>query len=45
MIEASVVVEVETDDGVVDIHSAVDKVVVDESAVGSAVIVELEDGC
>jgi len=42
VIEASVVVEVETDDGVVDMHSAVDKVVMDESAVGSAMIDELK---
>jgi len=38
VVEASVVVEVETDDEVVDNHSAVDEVVVDESAVGGAVI-------
>ena len=42
MVEASVVVEVETGDGVVDNHSAVDEVVVDESAVGGAVIDELK---
>jgi len=42
VVEASVVVEVETDDGVADNHSAVDEVVVDESAVGGAVIDELK---
>jgi len=42
VVEASVVVEVETGDGVVDNHSAVDEVVVDESAVGGAVIDELK---
>jgi len=41
VVEASVVVEVEMDDGLVDNHSAVDEVVVDESAVGGAVIDEL----
>ena len=42
MVEASVVVGVETNDGVVDNHSAVDEVVVDESVVGSEVIDELK---
>jgi len=42
VVETSVVVEVETDDGAVDNHSAVDEVVVDESAVGGAVIDELK---
>ena len=42
VVETSVVVEVETDDGVADNHSAVDEVVVDESAVGGAVIDELK---
>ena len=42
MVEASVVVGVETNDGVVDNHSAVDEVIVDESVVGSAVIDELK---
>jgi len=39
VVEASVVVEVKTDDGVADNHSAA---VVDESAVGGAVIDELK---
>ena len=42
MVEASVVAEVETDDGVVDNHSAVDEMVVDESAVGGVVIDDLK---
>ena len=42
MVEASVVVEVETDDGTVNNHSAVDEVVVDEPAVGGAVTDELK---
>jgi len=42
VVEASVVVEVETDDGAVDNHSAVDEVVVDEPAVGGAVTDELK---
>jgi len=42
VVAASVVVEVETDDGVVDIDSAVNEVVVDELAVGGAVIDELK---
>jgi len=42
VVEASVVVEVETDDGAADNHSVVDEVVVDESTVGGAVIDELK---
>ena len=42
MVAASVVVEVETDDGVADNQSAVDEVVVDESTVCGAVIDELK---
>jgi len=42
VVDTSVVVEVETDDGGVDNHSAVDEVVVDESVVGGAVIDELK---
>jgi len=42
VVEASVVVEVETDVRVADNHSAVDEVVVDESAVGGAEIDELK---
>jgi len=42
VVAASVVVEVETDDGVVDIDSAVNEVVVNELAVGGAVIDELK---
>jgi len=42
VVATSVVVEVETDDGVADNQSAVDEVVVDESTVGSAVTDELK---
>jgi len=42
VVEASVVVEVETDDGVADNHSVVDEAAVVESVVGGAVIDELK---
>ena len=42
MVAASVVIKVETDDGAVDNHSAVDEVVVDESVINGAVIDELK---
>jgi len=42
VVEASAVVEVETDDGMADNHSMADGVVVDEMAVGGAAIVELK---